>query len=445
MSERLRLAGHATFRSLASRNFRLFFGGQLISQAGTWMQSVAITWLVFDLTGSGVALGLVTAAEFLPILVLGAWSGVIADRVDRHRLMICTQSAFLALATTLSVLTLTDHITVGALFGLSLVFGIINAFDNPSRRALVVELVPEPDVANAVGLNSALMTGSRVVGPALAGLLIAGPGAGVCFVVNAVTYVAVIAALLRMNRALFRSSPRVAKAKGQLREGLRYLWRTPELRLPIVLMAVVGTMAFNYQVTLPLLAERTFHGTASTFTMLFATLSLGSVIGALVVARRTSVDLAFLVRSGSGLALATLALAAAPTLPLAVLATLAVGYCNVMMISGANGGAAAGGATDARPGAGAADRGVPGIDPDREPHHRRGGGADRRPGRPRHGRSGHRSGHRVDRAPDAGPGTSLGAAAGVYRSRQHRRRTGRRLTSAQSCGRPSARSPMMLR
>jgi MFS family permease len=336
MSERLRLAGHVTFRSLASRNFRLFFSGQLISQAGTWMQSVAITWLVFDLTGSGVALGLVTAAEFLPILVLGAWAGVIADRVDRHRLMICTQSAFLVLATTLAVLTLSDGITVGALFGLSLVFGIINAFDNPSRRALVVELVPETDVPNAVGLNSALMTGSRVVGPTLAGVLIAGPGAGVCFVVNAVSYVAVIVALLRMNRARFRSSPRVPKAKGQLREGLRYLWRTPELRLPIILMAVIGTVAFNYPVTLPLLAERTFHGTAATFTTLFATLSLGSVVGALVVARRSSVGLRFLVRSGAGLALAPLALAAAPTLPLAFLATLAVGFCNVLLISGAN-------------------------------------------------------------------------------------------------------------
>jgi MFS family permease len=336
MSDRPRLARHATFRSFASRNFRLFFWGQLVSQAGTWMQSVAITWLVLDLTGSGVALGLVTAAEFLPILVLGAWAGVIADRVDHHRLIIATQAAFLALAGTLAVLTLTDHITVWALFGLSLAFGIINAFDNPSRRALVVELVPETDVANAVGLNSALMTGSRVVGPALAGVLISGPGAGVCFVVNAVTYVAVITALLRMDRSRFRSSPRVAKAKGQLREGLRYLWRTPELRLPIILMAVVGTMAFNYQVTLPLLAERTFHGTATTFTMLFATLGLGSVAGALVVARRTTVGLRFLVRAGTGLSLATFALAAAPTLPLAVLATLVVGFCNVMMISGAN-------------------------------------------------------------------------------------------------------------
>jgi MFS family permease len=336
MTERLRIAGRATFRSFASRNFRLFFGGQLVSQAGTWMQSVAIIWLVLDLTDSGVALGLVTAAEFFPILVLGAWAGVIADRVDRQRLMIGTQTAFLILATTLAVLTLTDLITVGALFGLSLVFGIINAFDNPSRRALVVELVAETDVPNAVGLNSALMTGSRVVGPALAGLIIAGPGAGICFVVNAVTYMAVIAALLRMDRSRFRSSPRVAKAKGQLREGLRYVWRTPELRLPLILMAVVGTAAFNYQVTLPLLAERSFGGTATTFTMLFATLSLGSVTGALVVAHRKTVELGFLVRAGAGLALATFALAASPTLRLAVLATLAVGFCNVMMISGAN-------------------------------------------------------------------------------------------------------------
>jgi MFS family permease len=336
MTERLRIAGRDTFRSFDSRNFRLFFVGQLVSQAGTWMQSVAIAWVVLQLTGSGVALGLVTAAEFLPILVLGAWAGVIADRVDRHRLMVATQSAFLLLAATLSVLTLTGTITVAALFVLSFVFGTINAFDNPSRRALVVELVPETDVPNAVGLNSALMTGSRVVGPALAGVLIAGPGAGICFVVNTLTYVAVLVALLRMNRSDFRSSPRVAKAKGQLRAGLRYVRHTPQLWLPLVLMAVIGTMTFNYQVTLPLMAERTFHGTASTFTLLFATLSLGSVAGALLVARQRSVDLAFLVHAGAGLAAATMALALAPTLPLAYLAALAVGFTNVLIISGSN-------------------------------------------------------------------------------------------------------------
>jgi MFS family permease len=336
MTERLRVATHDTFRSFDSRNFRLFFSGQIVSQAGTWMQSVAIVWVVLDLTGSGLALGLVTAAEFLPILLLGAWAGVITDRVDRHRMMLATQGAFLALAFALSVLTLTGNATVPALFALSLVFGTINAFDNPSRRALVVELVGEDDVPNAVGLNSALMTGSRVVGPALAGLLIAGPGAGVAFAVNTVTYVAVIAALARMDRSQFRAAPRVAKAKGQLREGFRYVWRTPDLRLPLIMVAVIGMLAFNYQVSLPLIAERTFGGTATTFTLLFATMSLGSVAGALLVARQTDLGLGFLLRAGTGLAVSSFALALAPTLLLAFLASLAVGFTNVLIISGAN-------------------------------------------------------------------------------------------------------------
>ncbi len=336
MTRRMRLAAHDTFRSFDSRNFRLFFGGQIVSQAGTWMQSVAIVWVVLDLTGSGVALGLVTAAEFLPILLLGAWAGVVADRVDHHRMMLATQTAFLALATTLSILVLTGHATVPGLFALSLVFGTINAFDNPVRRSLVTELVPQADVPNAVGLNSALMTGSRVVGPALAGVLIAGPGAGVAFALNAVTYLAVLAALVRMDRSRFRPAPRVARARGQLRDGLRYVRRTAELRLPLVLLAVVGMFAFNYQVTLPLLAERTFGGTATTFTLLFATMSLGSVAGALLVARKTDLGLGFLVRAGAGLAASTTALALAPTLPLALLAAVAVGFTNVGIITGAN-------------------------------------------------------------------------------------------------------------
>ena len=336
MTRRMRLAAHDTFRSFDSRNFRLFFGGQIVSQAGTWMQSVAIVWVVLDLTGNGLALGLVTAAEFLPILLFGAWAGVVADRVDHHRMMLATQGAFLALATTLAVLVLSGHAAVPTLFALSLVFGTINAFDNPVRRSLVTELVPQADVPNAVGLNSALMTGSRVVGPALAGLLIAGPGAGVAFALNAVTYLAVLAALVRMDRSRFRPSPRVARARGQLRDGLRYIRRTAELRLPLLLLAVVGTFAFNYQVTLPLLAERTFGGDATTFTLLFSTMSLGSVAGALVVARRSDIGIAFLVRAGAGLAVSTTALALAPTLPLALAAALAVGFTNVEIISGAN-------------------------------------------------------------------------------------------------------------
>jgi MFS family permease len=336
MTERLRLATRTTFRSLHTRNFRLFFAGQLVSQAGTWMQTVAIVWVVLDLTDSGTALGLVTAAQFLPMLLLGPWTGLLADRLNRHRLMVTTQVAFTALAVVFSVLTLTDQATVPAMYLLSLVFGTITAFDNPARRVLVAELVAEEDVPNAVGLNSALMTGSRVVGPAVAGALIAGPGVAACFVVNAVTYFAVIGALLRMDRSAFRAAPPVARAKGQLRAGFRYVWQTPELRLPLALVGVVGVTAFNYQVSLPLLAERTFDGDATSFTLLYATMSAGSVAGALAVARRRYVDLSSLVRTGAGLAVATFALAFAPTLPLAVLAAVPVGFTSIFLISGSS-------------------------------------------------------------------------------------------------------------
>jgi len=336
MTERLRLEARSTFRSLHTRNFRLFFVGQLISQAGTWMQSVAVVWVVLDLTDDGVALGLVVALQFLPMLVLGPWTGLLADRVDRHRLMIGTQIAFTALAVAFSVVTLTGRTTVAAMYVLSAVFGIITAVDNPARRVLVAELVGPEDVPNAVGLNSALMTGSRVVGPAAAGALIAGPGAATCFVVNAVTYLAVIAALVRMDRSTFRSPPLVARAKGQLRAGFRYVWRTPELRVCLGLVGVAGVTIFNFQVTLPLLAERTFDGDATAFTLLYATMSLGSVAGALSVARRRDVDMSFLVRTGTGLTASTLALALAPTLPLAMVAAVPVGFSSIYLISGAS-------------------------------------------------------------------------------------------------------------
>jgi MFS family permease len=250
--------------------------------------------------------------------------------------MIATQVAFTVLAVVLSVLMLTDQASVPAMYVLSLVFGIITAFDNPARRVLVSELVAEEDVPNAVGLNSALMTGSRVVGPALAGALIAGPGAGSCFVVNAVTYFAVIGALLRMDRSSFRAAPPVARAKGQMRAGFLYVWRTPELRLSLALVGVVGVAAFNYQVSLPLLAEQTFDGDATTFTLLYATMSVGSVAGALSVARRRAIDLSFLVRTGAALTVATFALAFAPTLPLAVIATVPVGFTSIFLISGSS-------------------------------------------------------------------------------------------------------------
>jgi len=333
---RLRLATHDTLSSLRHRNFRLFFGGQLISQTGTWMQSVALVWLVLSLTGRGVALGLVVAAQFLPVLVLGAWAGVLADRVDRHHMMIATQSAFTVLAVVFTTLVLTGTATIGLIYALSLVFGVINAIDNPSRRALVTELVPLRDVANAVGLNSAIMTGARVIGPAAAGAVIAGPGVGWAFAANAVTYLFVIVALLRMDRSQFRPTPRVARAKGQLREGLRYAWRTPQMRLPLMLVAIIGVLTFEFPVTLPLLAERTFRGDATTFTTLYSVMSIGSVAGALTVARRSRISLQFLVSAAAGLAVATAVLGLAPTLHVAFAAVPAVGFTSIALISGAN-------------------------------------------------------------------------------------------------------------
>jgi MFS family permease len=336
MTDRILAATRETFRSLRVRNFRLFFVGQAISQAGTWMQSVAIVWVVLELTDDGFALGLATAAQFLPILVLGAWSGALSDRVDKHRLLIATQIAFTVLAAAFSVLLLTDTVTLAWMYVLSAVFGTLTALDNPSRRAFVAELVPLREVANVVGLNSALMTGSRVVGPAIAGVLISSVGADWCFVVNAVTYLAVIAALLRMDRSQLRSPARVTRARGQVREGLRYVWSEPQLRLALVLITVVGTFAFNYQIVLPLLAERTFGGGAGAFTLLFSMLSVGSLLGALVVARRSTTDVLFLARGAFLLSAATCALAAAPSLAVAALLSVPVGYYAIFLISGSN-------------------------------------------------------------------------------------------------------------
>jgi MFS family permease len=333
---RLRIATGETFRSLHSRNFRLFFVGQLTSQAGTWMEMIAVTWVVLQLTDSGVALGLITATRFAPLLVLGPWGGVLSDRLDRHKLMLTTQICFAVLSTGLAVVVATGHITVGLLFGYTTIFGVLTALDSPARRSLVTEMVDPDDIGNAVGLNSALMTGARTVGPTIAGAMIAGPGVNWCFAVNALSYLVIVGALARMDRSQLRSAPVVAKAKGQTREGFLYVWRTPELLLPLILAAVVGTLAFNYQVTLPLFAERTLGGDATTFTWLYAVMSLGSVAGALTVARRRDLSVAFLVTAGGAMTLATVALALAPNTPTALIAALPLGFTSLMLISGTN-------------------------------------------------------------------------------------------------------------
>jgi MFS family permease len=287
--KRIGLMTRETFASMRVRNFRLFFTGQLISQVGNWLTLIAQTLLVFELTHSGVAVGLLAAAQFGPVLIIGPWAGLVADRSDKRRLLMIVQAIAMAQSFALAALAFSGHPPVVAVYAVAFVGGLTVAFDNPARRAFVVEMVPADSITNAVSLNSALMTGARVVGPALAGLLVATVGFGWCFVADALSYIAVLVALWMIRTSELRPSPLTARAKGQVRAGLRYARSVPELWVPLVMMAVIGTLSYNFQVVFLLFAERSLAGTATTFTLLYAAVSVGSLIGALAAARRTSI------------------------------------------------------------------------------------------------------------------------------------------------------------
>lgn len=308
---RLRLVTGETFASLRIRNFRLFFAGQIVSQTGTWLGMVAQTLLVLHLTDSGVALGLLAAAQFGPVLVLGAWAGVVADRSDKRRLLLVVQSLAMLQSFAMGALAFMGDPPVAAIYAVAFAGGVLTAFDNPTRRSFVVEMVQRHDINNAVSLNSALMTGSRVIGPALAGLLVTTVGFGWTFVVDGLSYVAVLVALAMMRPSELHPSPALERAKGQVRAGLRYARSVPQLWMPLVMMAAIGTLAFNFQVVVPLFVTQDLGGTDQTFTLLFSVLSAGSLVGALVVARRTdtTVTRVGLTAVAFGLSMAMLAVA----------------------------------------------------------------------------------------------------------------------------------------
>lgn len=332
---RVRFWSHQTFRSFASRNFRLFFAGLSISMTGTWIQQVAQVWLVLDLGGNGVELGITTALQFAPVLLFGAWAGVLADRFDKRRVLFVTQTAALVCALALGLLALAGGATLAWVWAIAFALGCVTAADNPARRAFVTDLVPADDVPNAVGLNSAVMTASRIVGPAVAGLLISQGGVAWCFLLNAASFIAVLAALAAMRPSEFRPAPVVPREKGQVRAGLRYVWSTPSLRLPLMLTAVIGTIAFNYPVVLPLLAKDTFSGDAGTYTLLFSLMSVGSLIGALAAASRSRRGPRFMVAAAAAFGVTTMIASAAPTLPLAVAALVPVGLTGIAFMSSA--------------------------------------------------------------------------------------------------------------
>ncbi|HWH29366.1 MAG TPA: MFS transporter [Mycobacteriales bacterium] len=277
-----------TFRSLRTRNYRLFAAGQVVSLTGTWGQRVAQDWLVLELSGdNGVALGVVVGLQFLPVLLFGLYGGVLADRYDKRRLLLGAQAAMGVLALVLAVLDLTGAVQLWHVFALAFALGLASAVDVPVRQSFVSEMVGPDDLPNAVSLNSATFNSARIVGPAVAGAGIASVGTGWVFAANAVSYLAVLAGLAAMRRSELHPTARVARRRGQLREGLAYVRSTPELLVPILLVAVVGTVGLNFQITLALTAKEVFGRGAASYGLLSAMLAVGSLVGALASARRS--------------------------------------------------------------------------------------------------------------------------------------------------------------
>jgi MFS family permease len=336
---RVGLAGQRTFHSLRVRNYRLFFFSQLISLTGTWMQTTAQSWLVLELTSratAGSALGLMIALQFLPMLLFGMWGGVIADRLDKRRTLIWTQASAAVLAVALWLIVLTGVTELWMIYVLAFLLGVVTVFDNPARQAFVIEMVGSDDVVNAVGLNSAVFNGARLIGPAVAGILIHAIGISPSFLLNAISFVPVIAALAAMRTSeLTRVTP-VPRSRGQVREGLRYVWHTPVLRSTLLLVTVVATFGFNQIIVLPLLAKYVFHGGAGLYGAMFAALAAGGFVGGLAAASRARPSRAMLIGSAAGFSVVAILVSLAPNALLAMVGLVPMGVLSMTFIATAN-------------------------------------------------------------------------------------------------------------
>ncbi len=322
-----------TFSSLRIRNYRLYFIGQIVSVSGTWMQRVAQSWLVLELTGSGTAIGLVTALQFLPILLLAPQGGVLADRWDKRRLLLVTQTIAGGLAATLGVLVVTDLVRLWMVYVLAAALGLVNSVDNPTRQTFVIEMVGRDAVTNAVSLYSVLVNVARVFGPAAAGALIVSTGIGICFLINSTTYLAVIVALLLMRVSELTPAQVQPRRRGQFRDGLRYVRSAPSVLIPLVMMAIVGTFAYEYQVVLPLFAKFTFGGDAATFAAMTAWSGAGAVVGGLFTAGRRSRTAVTLAWTAIVFGTVQLATSAAPSLTLALAAFVVLGATSISFLA----------------------------------------------------------------------------------------------------------------
>jgi len=333
---RVRRAGRITFASLSVPNYRRYISGQSISLIGTWMQMTAQSWLVLTLTHSSTDLGVIIALQTLPVLLLAPYGGVIADRIDKRRLMIVLQTVMGLQALTLGLLTVTGNVRVWEIGVLAALLGLNNAFENPARQSFMLELVGPEHLRNAVSLNSVLVNVARAVGPAVAGILIATVGDGVCFLVNAASFVAVVASLTTMDRRALNPTVPMAREPGQLREGLRYVRSHRELGVPLLMMAAVGCLTYEFQVTLPVMASRGLHAGATGFGFMTAAMGIGAVVGGLFVAARGKTGMRTLILAATAFG-ATMALAAlAPTLAFELMALALAGAASISFMSTAN-------------------------------------------------------------------------------------------------------------
>jgi len=327
-----------TFASLRFLNYRLWFAGALVSNVGTWMQRVAQDWLVLtELTDeSGVAVGITTALQFGPFLFLSAWAGVLADRVDHRKLLVATQVGQAVLGVGLGALTLAGRAELWHVYAFALALGVVTAFDAPARQTFVSDLVPPQSLPNAVGLNSASFNAARLIGPGVAGLLIAVIGTGWVFMLNAATYGATIAALLAMRVGDLYHQERADRRRGQVREGVRYIRGRPDIVVIMLVVGAVAAMALNFQLTSAMMAATEFGKGPGEYGLLGSVTAIGSLAGALVAARRPRPRLRLVVGAAFGFGVAAALMAVAPTYPLYVLSCIPVGFAALTMITAAN-------------------------------------------------------------------------------------------------------------
>lgn len=327
-----------TFRALRTFNYRLWMTGALVSNIGTWMQRVAQDWLVLTVLTdhSAVALGITTALQFAPMLVLAPIAGVLADRMPKRRLLMMTQAAMGAVGLLLGLLVVTGTVRLWMVYVLALALGAAAAVDAPARQSFISEMVPREDLSNAVGLNSASFNAARIIGPAAAGLLIAWVGTGPVFLINAVSFVAVIWSLSRMRVNELTAPPKAVRGRGQMREGLRYVRSRPDLMLVLVIVGMVGTFGLNFQMTTALMATSVFHKGAGEYGLLGSIMAVGSLSGALLAARRERPRLRLVVGAAFAFGVSSSIAAVMPTYTLFAVALVPVGLSSLTLMTSAN-------------------------------------------------------------------------------------------------------------